>query len=139
MRNQITDYKFFHGGNAIFTVSNTKGDHYTFKIRKKDEKGPFFAYLLTGPDNLQDYTYMGIFIPQHQEVRLTAKSKHREDSVPVKVVRWAIKQVYKKAILPPGYAIQHEGKCCRCGRMLTDNESIERGVGPECAKKGWNF
>jgi hypothetical protein len=137
MRNQITDYKFFHGGKAIFTVSNPQGDHYTFKIHKPIKSAPFFVTLLTGPDNTQDYVYMGLFIPQHVEVRLTEKSKYKEDSTPVKVIRWAIKRVYEKKPFPQGYAIQHEGKCCRCGRMLTDNESIERGIGPECAKKEW--
>lgn len=28
-------------------------------------------------------------------------------------------------------------KCCRCGRTLTDKVSRERGIGPECASKGW--
>jgi hypothetical protein len=27
------------------------------------------------------------------------------------------------------------GRCHRCGRLLTDPVSVERGVGPECVKK----
>jgi hypothetical protein len=27
------------------------------------------------------------------------------------------------------------GSCCRCGRRLTDETSVENGIGPECAKK----
>jgi hypothetical protein len=49
------------------------------------------------------------------------------------VIRWAVKAVAKGS-LPEGYKIQHEGKCCRCGRTLTTPESIERGIGPECVK-----
>ena len=30
--------------------------------------------------------------------------------------------------------LQHIGKCCKCGRKLTDPKSIELGIGPECAK-----
>lgn len=31
------------------------------------------------------------------------------------------------------------GRCGHCGRNLTDNESIERGIGPVCAgKMGWS-
>jgi hypothetical protein len=26
-----------------------------------------------------------------------------------------------------------QGRCRRCGRLLTDPASVERGVGPECA------
>lgn len=30
------------------------------------------------------------------------------------------------------------GRCCVCGRILTDEESIEAGIGPVCAgKEGW--
>lgn len=28
------------------------------------------------------------------------------------------------------------GSCCRCGRTLTDESSIEAGIGPTCSKKG---
>lgn len=28
------------------------------------------------------------------------------------------------------------GRCRRCGRALTDPASVERGVGPDCVKKG---
>lgn len=31
---------------------------------------------------------------------------------------------------------QETGVCCRCGRGLTNEESREAGIGPECAKKG---
>jgi hypothetical protein len=27
------------------------------------------------------------------------------------------------------------GQCCRCGRRLTDETSVENGIGPECSKK----
>jgi hypothetical protein len=29
------------------------------------------------------------------------------------------------------------GVCCKCGRTLTDEGSIEAGIGPVCAGKGW--
>ena len=136
--NNIHDVRFFSGGNAIFTISNNKGNHYTYKIRKPkftdNPNPPFFVKLLTGPQNTNDYTYLGISIPQHNEIRLTAKSKYKYDSIPVKVIQWAIKQVADNKPLPEGYAIQHEGRCCRCSKVLTTPESIERGIGPECMK-----
>lgn len=33
---------------------------------------------------------------------------------------------------------QEIGRCCRCNRHLTDQVSRERGIGPECIKKGWS-
>ena len=132
--NQITSHKFFEGGKAIFTVSNPKGEHYTYRINHKKDT-PFFVALLTGPDNLSSYTYLGIYAPQKGTVLLTNKSKFKEDTTPVKVIRWAIKKVLNKEPIPKGYSIQHEGRCCRCGRVLTTPESILHGIGPECFKK----
>jgi len=133
MKNEITNPKFFEGGKALFTVSNNKGNHYTFKIRKKKDS-PYFVSLLTGPDNTSSYTYLGIFNPHHKSLFLTYASKMSLDSMPVKVFNWAINTVYEHKAIPEGYGIQHEGKCCRCGRTLTDNVSINRGIGPECMK-----
>lgn len=28
------------------------------------------------------------------------------------------------------------GRCRRCGRLLTDPESVSRGIGPDCESKG---
>lgn len=135
MQNAINNVKFFAAGNAKVTVSNDKGEHYTYRIRKPDETKPHFVSLLTGRDNENSFTYMGIFNPSSLTVRTTAKSSYREDSKPVKVLQWAIRRIAEGKPVPEGYAIQHEGKCCRCGRTLTTPESIERGIGPECAGK----
>ena len=131
--NEIKNPKFFAAGNAKFTVSNPKGEHYTFRIGHREETQPLFVSLLTGPDNESSFTYMGIYNPESNEIRLTAKSKYTEETLPVKVVRWALAAI-KANKIPEGYAIQHSGHCCRCGRTLTTPESIERTWGPECDK-----
>lgn len=136
--NDIKDIRFFSAGNAIFTVGNGKGDHYTFRISHSNESQPLFVGLLTGPNNDSDYTYMGIYNPGQNTVNLTKKSQYTDDSQPVKVIRWALKKVVENKELPTGYSIVHEGKCCRCGRTLTTPESIERSFGPECIKH-WNI
>lgn len=125
---------FLKAGKAIFTVANPKGEYYTYRIRRIGEDGPLAAGLLTGPDNRANYTYTGIYNPDHNEVRLTAKSRLTADSVPFKVLTWAVSQV-AKGVLPDGYSIHHEGKCGRCGRTLTTPDSLNRGLGPECASK----
>lgn len=132
--NDLTDVRFLEGGKAVFTVSNDRGQHYTYKIRHPQNK-PFFAMLLTGPDNESSYTYLGIYNPQQKKVYLTQKSRYKEDSTPVKVLRWAINVLAQHKALPAGYSIQHEGRCCCCGRKLTTPESINRGIGPECATR----
>ena len=133
------DKNFFMGGNATFTVENGKGTHYTFKIQqpKRDNerftgRKPHFAKLLTGPDNENSYSYLGMVCPLTGSVKLTKASKMNDDSTPVKVLRWALKHVMTDRQLPEGYQIHHEGKCGCCGRTLTVPESIKRGIGPEC-------
>lgn len=126
---------FFIGGNATFTVQNPAGEYYTFKVRQPKADMPFFAGMLTGPDNESSYSYLGIVNPQTAEVKLTAKSKMNDESKPVKVIRWALRQVWAGKELPAGYQVRHEGKCGCCGRTLTTPESLDRGIGPECAKR----
>jgi hypothetical protein len=133
---QITDPRFFEAGHAIFTVSNDNGDHYTYRVSKPDSKKPFFVSLLTGPDNLSDYTYLGTYNPIDHRLYITKASKMHIDSTPVRVFMWAVQRVVSGQALPPGYAIYHEGRCCRCGRRLTTPESIEAGIGPECSRMG---
>lgn len=123
--------QFVLGGKALFSVSNNKGQHFTYKVNHKDER--WFVSLLTGPDNIQDYTYLGM-LNGNGNFMLTKASKMKLDSLPVKVFVWAIKMMESQTSLPDGYKIQHEGRCCKCGRLLTHPESLDSGIGPECRK-----
>jgi len=134
--------QFVLAGKSIFTVHNDKGVHYTYKVQKQDEKGTWgvrwFVSLLTGPNNLSDYQYIGILEHMSGTIRLTRASCFTPDSLPVKVVNWALAKVVwpdRLDKLPPGYGIKHEGRCGRCGRVLTTPESIDQGIGPECLGK----
>lgn len=136
---EITSVSFFTAGRATFTITNGS-EHYTYKIvAKDDQRRPnakvFFVNLLTGPCNESNYTYMGMLNPQSLHVFLTRKSKFNEDSLPVKVVRWALNLLKREVEFPSGYFVYHEGRCCRCGRKLTTPESIVKGVGPECERR----
>jgi hypothetical protein len=145
---QITK-DFVLGGRAIFTVSNPTGERYTFKVTRKDpEEGSryttptFFVSLLTGADNESDYTYMGILSWATGEVKLTRASRYTDKTTAVLVVRWAMAKLWQAQALPAGYAVHHEGRCGRCGRLLTVPESIVSGFGPDCSERmglvaGW--
>lgn len=130
---------FVTAGNAIFTVSNNKGDHYTYRVSRVEANGnrpaAWFVSLLTGPNNLDDYTYLGMLDCNTGAVRLTKASRLGDDSTPVRVVRWAFGLIWGEKSVPEGYAVHHEGRCGRCGRPLTVPSSIETGLGPDCAAK----
>ena len=133
--------KFMTGGKAIFTLVNelTK-NRYTYKVevQKKNHIVPqskkyFFVSVLTGSNNETDYNYIGMLKIENNNIvfYLTQKSKMKEDSVPVKVFSWLLKNFNN---LPINIKFYHEGYCARCGRKLTVPESINTGFGPECIK-----
>lgn len=147
--------QFVTAGKAIFTVElppnfaaisdNPPKPHYTYKVslKKGDPNGQWkndswFVNLLAGPDNTNDYVYLGKLIPDSGEVRHTDKSKIGKDSWPFRIIQRVLARLWANdgpAIEAAGWDVHHVGKCCRCGRALTVPESIESGIGPECATK----
>lgn len=129
---------FLIAGHAIFTVTSPSGEYFTYRVnapKDQNEMNPiWFVSLLTGPNNTQDYTYLGILVKSGEKyiVRTTGKSKFDVDSKPVKVVQWAVKCI-QDGTIPAGYDIKHIGRCGVCGRPLTTPESIDSGIGPICA------
>ena len=126
-------------GKATLTVENPQGDHVTFMVvapgrgnsLKREEKIRFVK-VMTGSDNDAHYTYVGILNPT-EGVKLTKASKLVGDNR-VSVVAWAIRCIVRGS-LPEGYQIRHAGACLRCGRKLTNPESLDVMFGPECAGK----
>ena len=132
---------FITSGNATGTLTSLKsGAHFTFKFRKvQDRNDRFFVSLLTGPNNEEDYSYAGLMHIHsgsgHLSFQVTGKSCVGNDCISVKALRWALAKVNRGEALDPQGKFQHEGRCGRCGRKLTHPESIETGLGPECAAK----
>lgn len=121
---------FIVAGHAIFTVSSTT-EHYTYKIESPDKK-KYYIRILTGKDNTKDYTYLGMMCPKTLKCFPTRASKYKLESKAFEVLNWAMKHIFHNREVPEGYKIQHEGKCGKCGRRLTDPVSIETGLGPVC-------
>ena len=141
MKNNITLTKdFFFGGAARFTVESEKsGDWRTYRLglSKPNPRYPnpqYMLALLAGPDNENDFVYIGIVNPDTGELRLTRNSRRTESSPDVLIFRWLMKHLFSDGLLNNG-KVHHEGKCGCCGRTLTVPESIERGIGPECWRR----
>lgn len=125
---------FILAGNATFTVrSEQTGNRFTFKVRKPSDTSPHFVSVLTGADNENDFSFLGsIFggkVYSHG-----SRSKISSESLSAKAAKWVVSKVIKGETLS-GCEVWHAGKCGRCGRKLTVPESIETGIGPECATK----
>lgn len=130
-------------GNAVFTVHNADGKHYTYRIIRKPGTATYLpVYLISlfgGPDNQTDFYYVGIVDPETLAVRLTKKSRFHETTTAYRVAAWALRLIAAGAEPPAGYGINSAGRCGRCGRELTHPDGVDaagyrHGYGPECWK-----
>jgi len=129
--------QFALAGNAILTIkSKVSGDHYTYRIRheENDRSEVWFVGVLAGPDNTSDYTYLGII--RDDQFRVTKKSKQHTNSPTRKAFQWMWERLAARRFdMLDDLEIFHSGQCSRCSRLLTDPESVSRGIGPVCRKK----
>jgi hypothetical protein len=132
---------FIMGGKAIFTVKSGKtGKHFTFKVippkkEDKDKSPVYFVKVLTGSDNTSNYTYIGHIWRDSFTFVHGKKSRIGADAPSVVAFSWLMRKVKSEDVpMLSKVEVWHEGRCCRCGRLLTDPLSIELGIGPECRK-----
>lgn len=128
---------FALAGNATLTLESLNtGAHFTYKVRQAKDKetgeptpGVFFVSLLNGQDNESDYMYLGLI--RNGSFGLTKGSRAGKEAASVR----AFEFFFRSITLHPQLVVRHEGRCGRCGRTLTVPESIDAGIGPECATK----
>lgn len=135
------------GAKAIFTlVSRASGARFTYKVTKakkrQDSQGTtLFVSVLTGSDNQEDYTFLGTLWQGEDgtwpfSYKHGRKSKIGEDAPSARAFDYFWRYLRKgQADILDAVEFWHEGVCGRCGRPLTVPESIELGLGPECAGK----
>lgn len=123
---------FVLAGNATFTVVSHKTDaRFTLKVRQPKPDGPHFVSVLTGPNNEDDYQFLGSIFDR-KEYRHGARSRISPEAPSAKAARWVCSRLLAGQELT-NCELHHEGRCGRCGRKLTVPESIISGIGPECA------
>lgn len=126
---------FALAGNATFTVTSRKtGVRFTFKVRQPRPETPHFVSLMTGADNENDFAYFGFITAKGEFVHAKPeKSRITPEAPSAKGFAWLWRNIDNAPKLAEQVEIHHEGRCCRCGRKLTVPESVESGIGPECA------
>jgi len=128
---------FILAGDATFTVTSlATGTRFTYKVDLSKDKRRYFVSVLTGPDNWTNYKYFATINPNTGELAWARpeSAKVAPDAPSARGFAWFWRHLTAPA--SPKLAavkVSHEGKCCRCGRKLTVPESIESGIGPECA------
>lgn len=128
--------RFVTAGRARVTlVSERTGARFTYQVKEKkgDDGKPsgfYFVSVLTGPQNTSDYTYLGCVtngrFVDDRRMRIGPEAPSR------KAFNWFWGRL-KSGQEPSECQVWHEGRCGRCGRVLTVPESIKTGLGPVCA------
>jgi hypothetical protein len=122
---------FVRGGKARFTlVSTATGVRVTFKVSASKDGKVHFVKVLTGPDNVNAYTFLGTIFSDGA-YRHGRNSQIGHDAPSAKAFAWFFDHVAIGDVSKVEF--WHEGRCGRCGRVLTVPESIATGFGPECA------
>lgn len=125
---------FCLAGHAIFTLRNSlTGNRFTYRIRAKNRQDSlFWVSVLAGPNNSDDYTYLGYIARQSNRLAFNPILKHRT-AQSARAFAWAWPRIVA-GTLPPEIEFHHAGRCGRCNRLLTTPESIASGIGPKCAE-----
>ena len=131
--------KFLVAGHAKFTlVSKKTGNRKTFEVLRAPPRPPdqvsngFFVRLLCGPDNGSDFRYLG-FMAEKGVNLYFYPNKRGWGGEAAEAFRWLIATRGDAGAFFAQAEFWHAGFCARCGRELTDPESIARGLGPICA------
>ena len=121
---------FMFAGNSRFTIKSLKtGVRFTYRVAKSDDGKLFFLSVLTGPDNMSDYTYLGTI--RGDRFTHGRKSSIGIDAPSTTAFIWFWNQLVLNKFSTM-VEFWHEGRCGRCSRVLTDPVSISSGFGPEC-------
>lgn len=128
-------YRYMTGGHAVVTLQSDSGVHrtYMFKApnnRRKGEDTLFVSTLVNG----NEWVYVGMY--KNKDFHLTKASKFGRESAVVKGVAFILRLMLKEGFHNEHMHLYHEGICCRCGRPLTNPDSIAIGIGPVCAELG---
>lgn len=126
--------------NGAYTIQNTKsGEWRTFEVKTK--RGTFatgerVVSLLVGSDNCSDYKGFGFVKPEGILVWRKVRGEAGKPSafeVYANMIWSLATKGEGSAWFQRGYRLMIEKRCMRCNRRLTTPESIEAGIGPECA------
>jgi hypothetical protein len=125
---QLTEHEaikaYLAGGKATFTlVSRKTGARFTYRARKGDHTT--FYELLIGPDNTESYLYIGHAATSHLAPSNSVPSPSKA------ALTWFLRRLHQDGDLSD-IEFWHSGRCSKCGRLLTDPESIRAGMGPKC-------
>ena len=118
-----------NNSGADFTIKSLKtGKDYTYAISRSEFKGKWYTHVKVETGYLE-FTRLGSYF----NGKLYHKGKAVE-TPSATAIAFVLQKVEEGKIdfLDANVEVMHKGCCLRCGRALTDAQSIERGLGPVC-------
>jgi hypothetical protein len=130
---------FTLAGKAVLTLQSARtNQHFTYRVKQAVDRATgeiqplwFVSLLTNGSADEGQFSYIGVI--RSDAFALTAKSKAGLDAASVQAFAFFWNRC--RAEIPASLNVMHAGKCGRCGRTLTHPESLETGIGPECAQR----
>ncbi len=124
----INNRSFAFAGKATFTVVNEKtAGRHTLRVSKAAGDAIWFVSMKQKGGSFE---FVGTIFGGNTTIKISRRSFWNQNSDSYKVAQWIMERL---ETYPAGVEFKHEGKCCRCGKSLTDPKSIDSGIGPYCA------
>lgn len=118
-----------NNSGADFTIKSlATGKDYTYAISRSEFKGKWYTHVKVEKAYLE-FARLGSYF----NGKIYQKGQVVETPSAV-AIGFVLKKVEEGKIefLDANVEVMHKGCCLRCGRALTDAQSIERGLGPVC-------
>jgi len=124
-------------GNSEFSLQNENSKrHYTYKIKsvKKNNSKTSKRYFVNVAFGYMEFTYAGLLIIEGNKVSYSKGNSGNvsESAESIVGLFWLLNILLNGKNVPDAMGVYHFGKCGKCGRPLTDPESIKIGLGPYC-------
>lgn len=134
MTDSSTIWMYITAGRGIVTLEAPSGKSHTYAFLKPVNASEFpddviFVYAVHEEKQL---FYIGMI--EGKFFRLTRHSRFLSDTEIVKGANYIMKMASNPKLHTP-MKLYHEGICCRCGRPLTSEKSLQSGIGHTCYRE----
>lgn len=131
------------GMSEFILISGKTGTRFIYKLDKREStkykngEKQYIYWLNTGEKN-GTMTYAGVLFFDSNDSQFKfgkgARGNLTIGDIRVKSLLYVL-NAFHKGKTNINVTVMHTGKCGKCGKRLTDPESIALGLGPKCAKE----
>jgi hypothetical protein len=117
------------GKGGMFTIKSIKTDkEYTYKINRSFFKNKWYSHIFV-ETGYMNFLYLGMY--SNSQI---IKKGHVNNMPSAIAIAFILNHLEKGFIdfINTKTKFYHLGKCVKCGKILTDSNSIEIGMGPYC-------